>query len=130
MRRTDLLQSPTHNVTDKYYFENCLQRLQELRPAARFYLFSDDLAWCRETFGHRTAVMLVGHEHAGPQFGNYLHLMHLCEHFIIPNSTFAWWAAWLGEQTSSIIMAPARWFGTDQYDYRDVVPERWRKMPN
>jgi hypothetical protein len=56
--------------------------------------------------------------------------MTRCQHFIIPNSTFAWWAAWLGEKQGTLIYAPERWFGTDELDYSDVVPERWLKVPN
>lgn len=130
IRRTDLLQSPTHNVTDIAYFDRCLEEMKTQRPESHIYLFSDDLDWSKKTFGDDKSITIVGHEHAGPQFGNYLQLMQLCTHFIIPNSTFAWWAAWLGEQEESIILAPERWFGTDKYDYKDVVPKRWTKMPN
>ncbi|WP_026232266.1 alpha-1,2-fucosyltransferase [Neolewinella persica] len=130
IRRKDYLASPTHNVTDETYYENCIQQMRERFSGARFFLFSDDLVWCREFFADFHDVVIVGHDHAGPKFGNYLQLMAQCHHYIIPNSTFAWWAAWLGERTGSVIMAPERWFGTDEFDYRDVVPERWLKVPN
>lgn len=33
-----------------------------------------------------------------------------CQHFIIPNSTFSWWQAYLGEKEGSIVIRPDKYF--------------------
>jgi hypothetical protein len=130
VRRGETLQLPLHNVTDKTYYLDAMAALRSRVPEAIFYVFSDDLNWCKSAFSEVTNVKFVAASHYGHRYGNYLQLMTRCQHFIIPNSTFAWWAAWLGEKHGTLIYAPERWFGTDELDYSDVVPERWLKVPN
>lgn len=57
--------------------------------------------------------------------------MTQCDHFIIANSSFSWWAAWLGEKENTRVVAPAQWFsGTFKYQHnaKDVIPDRWEKI--
>jgi len=130
VRRGEILKLPMHHVTHKAYYLEAIADITARVPEATFYIFSDDLAWCKSAFSEIPNVQFVEPVHYGHRYGNYLQLMTLCQHFIIPNSTFAWWAAWLGEKEGSQIYTPERWFGTEELDARDVVPERWLKIPN
>jgi hypothetical protein len=51
-----------------------------------------------------------------------LWLMTACKHFIIPNSTFHWWGAWLAASEHKLVVAPARGFSN-----RDILPPTWLK---
>ena len=62
-------------------------------------------------------------------------LMSLCNHFIIPNSTFSWWAAYLSNQENKIVCYPETWFG--HYDINTIsnsensqrmFPKDWKKI--
>ena len=39
-----------------------------------------------------------------------LHLMSLATHHIIANSSYSWWAAWLGEKPGQQVIMPDRWY--------------------
>jgi hypothetical protein len=61
-----------------------------------------------------------------------MYLMSQCRNHIIANSSFSWWGAWLNSEREGEVIAPARWFMSDQgyWNYKDIVPENWIKVNN
>ena len=57
-----------------------------------------------------------------------MHLMSLCKHNIIANSSFSWWGAWLNNNPEKIVVAPEKWFLNSTVNTNDVIPETWHKM--
>lgn len=125
VRRTDFLKVDTLNATNLDYFLRGAAYLAERVSNPYFYVFSDDVAWCRENIKLSHPTEFVGHEHKGFKFGNYLQLMTNCRHFLIPNSSFAWWATWLNTNPDKLVVAPKMWFTDPEIDTRDLVPDRW-----
>lgn len=82
-------------------------------PGSDFLVFSDDMAWCREALGGEN-VEFSGFQDALEDF----YAMGLCDHHVIANSTFSWWAVWLATRGDTRrILAPTDWHGR--------YPERW-----
>ena len=56
-------------------------------------------------------------------------LMSVCDHNIIPNSTFSWWGAYFNTNPEKIICYPSIWFGPGvSHDTRDLCPKSWTKI--
>ena len=51
--------------------------------------------------------------------------MSQCKDFIIANSTFSWWGAWLANKGK--VIAPKKWFGPNNshLNIKDLYPEHW-----
>ena len=50
--------------------------------------------------------------------------MSMCDDFIIANSTFSWWGAWLGNRGK--VIAPKKWFGENlNHDTKDLYCPDW-----
>lgn len=131
VRRADYVTDPKIRsklgFVGKKYYENAVSFMQKRSSDARFFVFSDDMDWCKENLDFIPNVFFVSHEHAGKSFGNYLQLMSLSRHYIIPNSTFAWWAVWLNVNPGKIVTAPKKWFASD-LDDSDLVQSDWIRM--
>jgi hypothetical protein len=45
--------------------------------------------------------------------------MSLCTDFIISNSTFSWWGAWISKSINKVVCCP------DSKQWSDLIPEEW-----
>lgn len=60
-----------------------------------------------------------------------MYLGTLCTHFIIPNSTFSWWQAYLGEKEDSVIIRPSKYFKNyleKTCSTTDFWPQNWKEF--
>ena len=128
VRRTDFLKVATLNTTNLDYFLQAAKYIAERVEHPHFYIFSDDIQWSRKNIHLDYPTTIVDHKHKGKKFGNYLQLMKACKHFIIPNSSFAWWAIWLNENSSKIVVAPKNWFNEPKFDTSDLIPKTWIRL--
>ena len=120
IRRGDFLTNNANhnNLTLDYYFA----ALGKFEDDRNVIIFSDDTEWCKqqELFsGDRFLVSESGNPYVD------MCLMSMCSDFIIANSTFSWWGAWLAN--SKQVIAPTKWFGPGNKtkDTSDLIPERW-----
>ncbi len=128
VRRGDFVGSVNHDVVGIDYYSRALDHVrQAIGDGFAVYVFSDDPEWCRDNLSIWPDLHVVGHEYAGDRFASYLFLMSRFSNFVIPNSTFAWWAAWLSRAKQKLVVAPKRWTALVRFEPCDIVPARWLK---
>lgn len=113
IRRTDYLNNDFHGVYGSDYIESAVSIIEDHIDNPFYYIFSDDIKWCSENLNIKNSK-IIDHRFKGDRFNHYLELMKSCKHFIIPNSSFAWWAAWLGDYSDKMVIAPEKWFNSGQ----------------
>lgn len=125
IRRTDFVITDFHGTCKPEYYKMGEEIICSKITKPQYFIFSDEIDWCRENIKFDGLVTYVGHEYAGIKFQDYLRLMSMCKHFIIPNSSFAWWAVWLNEVTDKIVIAPKKWFNDSSWNINDLKPKEW-----
>ena len=112
IRRGDYLTDPLRKgTTGTDYVVRAISRMQEAVKPDGWCLFSDDANWTREQIIPllpERDITLVDWNN-GEQSVNDMHLMSLCRHHIIANSSFSWWGAWLSERQEKCVIAPDFW---------------------
>jgi glycosyl transferase family 11 len=100
-----------------------LEEAMNFFPGYSFLFFSDDIEWCKAHFKGDQYMFSTGRS---PQ--RDIEVMSQCEHQVISNSSFSWWAAWLNLNPNKKVIAPKVWFGPKNSYYnqtQDVIPARW-----
>jgi hypothetical protein len=112
-------------VTEEYY-QRAIDHIRDQLPAAKFYVFSDDITWCRSELPLGPLATFVSH----PELKDFeeLILMSLCQHHIIANSSFSWWGAWLGQNPEKTVIAPQKWSNLHEDWYKDIIPDLWIRI--
>lgn len=114
VRRTDYVSDPAkasvHNLLDHDYYRRAWNLIRAGGYTVKGYVFTDDQDWARNYFENWAGVEVIPAELDGPSYIHRFELMRSCRHFIIMNSTWGWWAAWLGAKADSRVIMPREWF--------------------
>jgi hypothetical protein len=132
VRRADYVTLPgsigTHGFVGKDYYDRGIEQIAPRMKNPYVFVTSDDVQWCRENLRFECPTTVLGHEYKGYKFGEYLTLMARCKHFLIPNSSFAWWAAWLNPSEDKIVVCPKNWFRDPRIDSSYRIPPGWIRL--
>jgi hypothetical protein len=126
VRRGDYLEPSTaayHGVCGLRYFEQGLRVLRQQIGALPAVVFSEDVQFAQdfsETIENCTADVPNNDESALDTLGR----LSSASGFVISNSSFGWWGAWLAGDSAPTI-APRPWFATPELDVRDLLPLNW-----
>ncbi len=124
VRRSDYLLAGIHSPVSTEYYQKALQLMQQKLESPNYFVFSDDIAWCRENLGLQNACFI---EHnVGDTSYRDMQLMSSCKHNIIANSSFSWWGAWLNQYSSKIVVAPENWLVNPLIKTENIVPKNWQ----
>lgn len=94
-----------YGVCDESYLLSGLRVARERSGCARAVVFSDDIEWCERLFGSVAGVTIF-REPISPL--ETLSLMSRGGAFVLSNSTFGWWAAFLGINAKCVVVP--RWW--------------------
>ena len=130
VRRGDYLTGQPLNVgvLGGDYYGPAIRLMQEKLSRPAFFVFSDDSKGARALLSeYGDCVYVTCNDGASPLYD--MRLLSACKHFIIANSTFGWWGAWLSGAADKIVVVPQNWFKTRPMP-RDLVPDDWISLPN
>ena len=119
IRRGDFItNSQNHPPLPLDYYKRALKLFDDDRQVI---IFSDDTKWCKEQEIFSDDRFLVSEDN---DQSYDLCLMSMCNDFIIANSSFSWWGAWLGNRGK--VVAPKQWFGKGlNHDTKDLYCSDW-----
>jgi glycosyl transferase family 11/methyltransferase family protein len=123
VRRGDYVGNPGYyQLTPNFYLDALTRHFPNWRDCNLLFT-SDDIEYCRVHFESLpNAYFSTGNTDIQD-----LALASACDHFIISNSTFGWWCAWLGEKPHSKIVHSGHLFTGHlaRKDTKDYRPARW-----
>lgn len=116
-----------HNIGASYY-ARALRVIRDRVPDPHFFVFSDEpQAAIRALNLPEDEATCVSHNKGDDNAYADLWLMTQCRHFIIANSTFSWWGAWLADAESKIIICPKQrsLAGMQGWGFSGLIPDTW-----
>ncbi len=111
IRRGDYLHSGNEHlqVCDYDYYKKSIDYAKQNIKNPEFFVFSnthDDIEWIKNNYDFGINPIYV--DLSNPDYEE-IRLMSACKHFIISNSTFSWWAAYMSKNSNKLVVAPKVW---------------------
>lgn len=120
-----------HGSLQRRYYEQALAAVRDVGKT-RIIWFSDDTDWVKYQMARpedsvATPAMMA---ELTTKVGGEIALMAACSSRIVANSSFSWWAGWLGGPSTleSPVISPSNWLvGTSEHA-SDLVPADWLRL--
>jgi hypothetical protein len=133
LRRGDYVENPLYsNICTQDYYDKAIKLLIdniEEKENIKFYIFSNDSEYAKEFCSKlEYASQLIDFNTETDSYKD-MYLISKCRYNIIANSSFSWWGAWLNDFPEKKVVAPKKWYNTEDFNlYMDVVPSDWIKI--
>jgi len=97
---------PQIDTLDAEYYHKAVSKICEMITSPVFLCFGDSLDDVDALLPSDIKRIIPPRTPDLPSDIRDFWLMLQCRHFIIANSTFSWWAAWLGQRSGAVVTCP------------------------
>ncbi|MBR1754847.1 alpha-1,2-fucosyltransferase [bacterium] len=113
------------DISENYY-KHAAKYIAERIKNPKFFVFcAEDVDYVKNKFDLGFDFELVGEQNTTREnFYENMRMMMACEHAIIANSSYSWWAAYLSDFDGKIVVAPTPWINGQD----DVICHNWVKI--
>lgn len=127
IRRGDYLnainKTKKNTVDSNAYYLHAINLMKSKLESPIFCFFSDDIEWCRQTFGSMQDAVFVDRKGPNSALFDLFAIAH-CEHGIMSQSTFSWWGNWLREPNKkSVVIYPE-----GNYSEKFITDKNWIEL--
>ena len=120
---TDSEASNNHFKLTAEYYEEAMRLISEKVQNPHFFIFTLETKWAEENIKSMFPITLVSPNTSNEDAYMDLYLISKCKHFIIANSTYHWWGAYLSNNINKIVVAPKKGWGNSE-----PLPGEWLKI--
>lgn len=113
------------------YYTRAVNAMEQMVSHAHYFIFSDQPEAARALIAlPDERVTCVSHNRGDENAYADFWLMTQCQHFIIANSTFSWWGAWIAEHALKHVIAPGFEMrqGNMSWGFSGLLPKEWIKL--
>ena len=127
VRLGDYLQEVNIGLLDNSYYETCLNLGWDTKLYKKIWLFSDQPNQAQEKIPDCYMKFVRVIDSTGLSSAETLELLTLGEGYILANSTFSWWGAYLRKNQSATVYCPQPWF-KNLNEPENIVPSAWKRV--
>jgi hypothetical protein len=124
VRLTDYLSPDSFGTPSVDYYRDALSQLGAANCKQEVWVFSDDYSrvydFLPKEFSRSYRI--------APNFKETCQTFELMRHFsayVIGNSSFSWWGAYLRKDRNAPVICPWPWFKQNLHEKVDFIPEEW-----
>lgn len=115
-------------ILDYSYYQLALKLLWSPSKYKKIWLFSNEPEVAKDFFQNRNDLDIRWMPIIDLSTAETFEIMRCCKGYIIANSTFSWWAAYLSHTASPEVIAPIPWFKTAPEPVA-IIPNEWKRIP-
>lgn len=116
--------SDFHGIASEDYIQSAINLLRRLKPhKIPLVFFSDSPRLLSESLRGAADLVVEPNSNRHPAF-DLLAMSHACG-FVISNSSFGWWSAFLSSARNKVVIAPRPWLRNSDLAASDLLPPNW-----
>ena len=127
VRLGDYLSEKKFGIPSMKYFDNAISYYWKTGNFKKIWIFTNDSNLVMNYLPHWVQEFSRIVFSPDSSSAENLEVMRYGKAFVISNSTFGWWGAYLNYDNCTNITCPEPWF-KDQCEPRELIPPNWRRI--
>ena len=124
VRLGDYLNEHSFGIPSKSYYKNAIESALKKGSYRTIWLFSNDLPSARNFLPSNISIPIREIGDIGASSAETLHAMRFGNGYVIANSTFSWWGAFLSTNSNAPVYYPDPWFKRT-HSPENLTPGDW-----
>jgi hypothetical protein len=127
LRFGDYLKEKDFGIPSSQYYAKAISEIQSRRKFGSIWVFSDDLRMAKEKLKLDNEVPIRWINSVDNSVVSTIQAMRLGYGYVIANSSFSWWAAFLTQHIEAEVIAPKPWF-MNLASPSELIPPNWSEI--